>query len=304
MEITTGAGTAAPEVDSFTPTSGVAGDTVVITGKGFTGAEVVFFNDVLCTSFTVDSDTQITAIVPSSVTSGDITVGWESSTAFTLTASAYSDLQLADTPTHMWKLWDASGATAIDSSGNGRNATYVGSPTLAAATILDPDTSAKSVTFNGTSQYLTRANESSLHTTDFCFEAVVKINGGSGTFRAIASTRDESNENGWLLYANSSNQWDLRTGSGSSIMVVGTPTVGSVYHIVLGYDGTKFHLYVNGAELGTAGGTTFAYTPSTTGLYVATRTDTSFDAPISVQGVAHYAAMLSGTRVSAHYAAL
>lgn len=62
-----------PVISGFTPTSGSAGQPVVITGSGFTGTTQVQFGSTNATSFTVNSDTQITAIVDSGTT-GVITV--------------------------------------------------------------------------------------------------------------------------------------------------------------------------------------------------------------------------------------
>ena len=56
----------APTTTGFSPTSGVPGTTVVITGTGFTGATNVVFSGTREATFTVDSPTQITAIVPPS----------------------------------------------------------------------------------------------------------------------------------------------------------------------------------------------------------------------------------------------
>jgi hypothetical protein len=56
-----------PTVSSISPdTSGTAGgESVVIAGSGLTGATTVEFGAVAASSFTVESDTQITAITPS-----------------------------------------------------------------------------------------------------------------------------------------------------------------------------------------------------------------------------------------------
>jgi hypothetical protein len=54
----------APEVSSVTPTSGAAESSVEIAGTGLTGATGVEFGSNAASSYTVDSDTQITAIVP------------------------------------------------------------------------------------------------------------------------------------------------------------------------------------------------------------------------------------------------
>ncbi len=64
---------APPSITSFSPTSGVAGTDVVITGTGFVGTTSVTFNGVAA-GFTVDSDTQITATVPSGAGTGPIVV--------------------------------------------------------------------------------------------------------------------------------------------------------------------------------------------------------------------------------------
>ena len=63
-----------PRIFGFSPSSGAVGTSVVITGESFTGASAVSFNGTLATSFTVDSDTQITATVPAGATTGWIAV--------------------------------------------------------------------------------------------------------------------------------------------------------------------------------------------------------------------------------------
>ena len=52
----------APTIVSFTPTSGVTGTSITITGTNFTGASVVSIGGVPATSFTINSSTSITAI--------------------------------------------------------------------------------------------------------------------------------------------------------------------------------------------------------------------------------------------------
>jgi hypothetical protein len=71
----------APTITSFSPSSGPVGTEVVITGTGFTGATAVSFGSVAATSFTVDSDTQIRAIVPSGFAHSPIKVTTAGGTA-------------------------------------------------------------------------------------------------------------------------------------------------------------------------------------------------------------------------------
>src|SRR5205085_981478 len=77
-----------PSISSFSPTAGPAGTSVKIAGISFTGTTAVKFNGVTAT-FTVNSDTQVTAKVPTTATTGPIgvtTAGGTgaSSTSFTV----------------------------------------------------------------------------------------------------------------------------------------------------------------------------------------------------------------------------
>jgi gliding motility-associated-like protein len=65
--------TVTPSITSFSPSTAGNGETVVITGSGFTGVTIVKFGNVVATSFTVDSDTQISAVVGAAA-SGDVYV--------------------------------------------------------------------------------------------------------------------------------------------------------------------------------------------------------------------------------------
>ena len=71
----------APVIASFTPAEGQQGSSVVITGTGFTGASSVTFGSIDATSFTVDSDTQVTAVVPGGFTHSPITLTTQGGTA-------------------------------------------------------------------------------------------------------------------------------------------------------------------------------------------------------------------------------
>jgi uncharacterized repeat protein (TIGR03803 family) len=70
-----------PFIASFDPTSGPVGTPVTITGTSFTGATKVTFGGVKATTFSVDSDTQITAIVPNGAKTGKIQVTTPGGTA-------------------------------------------------------------------------------------------------------------------------------------------------------------------------------------------------------------------------------
>ncbi len=84
--------TVAPTTTGFSPTSGLVGTKVVITGTGFAGVSSVQFGGVEAT-YTVDSATQITATVPAGALSGKIRIAnsagaVQSSSMFTVTKAA------------------------------------------------------------------------------------------------------------------------------------------------------------------------------------------------------------------------
>lgn len=64
---------AAPTLTGLTPGAGVAGTTVTLTGQHLDRTRAVIFNGVWA-AFAVDSDTQITALVPAGATSGLVSV--------------------------------------------------------------------------------------------------------------------------------------------------------------------------------------------------------------------------------------
>jgi hypothetical protein len=64
----------APTITLFTPTSGITGTIVTITGTDFSGASSVTFRGLATFKFTVRSPTQITATVPNGARGGKITV--------------------------------------------------------------------------------------------------------------------------------------------------------------------------------------------------------------------------------------
>lgn len=78
--------TTKPRIDSFTPSSGPVGTQVTIFGANFDGATAVLFKDGVPAVFTVDSSSQITAVVPEGAISGRIKVTTPAGTATSSTA--------------------------------------------------------------------------------------------------------------------------------------------------------------------------------------------------------------------------
>jgi hypothetical protein len=77
--------TPAPLISSFSPASGIAGTTVIVTGTGFTGATAVSFNGIVAT-FTVNNDSQIATTVPNGASGGAISVTTPAGSAMSTSA--------------------------------------------------------------------------------------------------------------------------------------------------------------------------------------------------------------------------
>jgi hypothetical protein len=92
--------TAPPAITSFSPTSGPVGTEVTITGTNLNGTTSVTFNGTAATSFTVNSNTQIRAIVPSGATTGKIGLSNSAGSALSATDFTVTALPLIFMPLH------------------------------------------------------------------------------------------------------------------------------------------------------------------------------------------------------------
>jgi hypothetical protein len=111
ISVTTPAGTtnstglfyASPGITSFSPTHGLPGTNVVITGSNFLGATVVRFNGLNASFIPPTNNTTLVATVPNGAQSGPITVGApggtnSSATSFVLDYASDVAVSAVDTP--------------------------------------------------------------------------------------------------------------------------------------------------------------------------------------------------------------
>ena len=136
---------AAPTISSIQPTAGPAtgGMNVIIRGSGFTGASKVLFGTT-ASNFTVNSDTQITAVSPAGSGTVHITVTTPVGTTAASNADQFTYLAA---PPHIASISPTSGPTA-----GGTTVTIRGSGFIGANKVLFGATAANSFTVNSDAQ--------------------------------------------------------------------------------------------------------------------------------------------------------
>ncbi|MFD8478679.1 IPT/TIG domain-containing protein [Kitasatospora sp. NPDC059673] len=117
LAITPQAAPAPPTVGGVSPNTGpvAGGSAVTVTGTGFTGATGVAFGATAAASFTVNSDTSITATAPAATASGavDVTVTTAAGTSATAPADQYAYTKDATSLTAQPLLFSLSGGLNI-----------------------------------------------------------------------------------------------------------------------------------------------------------------------------------------------
>ena len=125
-----------PTITTITPASGpiTGGSTVTITGTNFTAATAVDFGSTAANSYTVVSNTTITAVTPVTTTTGvtQVTVTTPSGTSATSTTTGYLYLAPATyTPVTPYRICDTRSTTTYNPSGlSGLNLSQCESKTL------------------------------------------------------------------------------------------------------------------------------------------------------------------------------
>lgn len=171
-------------------------------------------------------------------------------------------------PVGYWTLDDGSGATAVDSSGNGNNGTVSGATWVAG-------TYGGALNVNGTSNYVSMGNPATLNLGTGSFSVATWFKTTASGFQRLVTKGNYGNTNGYLL-ANSSGTVVFSVGAGGSqanTVAVNTPggfNNGAWHHVAATVDqATKtLRVYVDGVAqtlsvgtgyCGTASGTTVSF---------------------------------------------
>lgn len=209
----------------------------------------------------------------------------------------YSAEVLADSPLIYPRFGEASGTTAVDASGNGRDMTYQNTPTLGVAGALTGD-SDTAVTFNGTDEYASINYAAWMNgLTALTIECWYKGTDASGSLVA----RGGNPANYRIGITGSKAFIEVNTSSGGAQLTSSTTSVDddTWHHIVGTWDGSNLRIYVNTALENTLA-KTGTLSATTNNLRVAQRQGDSFIAG-TIDEPAVYGTALSGTRITAHY---
>lgn len=221
-----------------------------------------------------------------------------------ITASPYPGAVLADTPYLYWRLSETSGTIAADVSGNGRNGTYSGSPTLSASGLIvnDVDTA---VTFDGVDDKVVYADTADL--TEFTVEAWIKKSSVPGSFQFVAA-RDDAAGRIFSLAINTSGFADaiVFNSVGSTRQLTGAVNLcdNVPHHLAVTFStvSTNMFLYVDGVQVATG---VRSGTLSTSNVAFAVGNDNI--SPFNyftgtIDEVAYYTTALTDTRIAYHAA--
>lgn len=209
-----------------------------------------------------------------------------------LPAQAYDGQVRADGPAAYWRLGESVGPTAVDDSGNGRNATYPAAATLrqAGATGADPATLVDYDPITA-GDVLDMAG-----TQAFTLEAWVKPDFNDTEWRRILSkeTADANGRQGWLLWAHDGTFGFERFRDGVvDVVTGGSVTAGQWTHVAAAYGSSTVRLYVDGVQVASAAASR-SLADTTAPLLIG---DELYGA---VDEVAVYTTELSATRIAAH----
>ena len=226
------------------------------------------------------------------------------------TVYPYSGQVLGDSPAGYWRLGEATGTSATDSSGNGNTGTFFGASGLSQAGAIrnDPD---PAVVLDGITSYVSVRSSATLNVTGaLSLEAWVNFSNLSGTQQIInkGDGATSSNTAYELTYVSGTGiVFDTFANSGAVARATWRATLqtGVWYHLV----GTRtadgaLALYVNGSLMGTAhdGGSPLNNINATVGLGASGVGTGSNREPLagSLDEVAIYSSALSAAQIALH----
>jgi len=188
---------------------------------------------------------------------GRVVLSAGSAKTFASNGATFNDLYINDGLVGYWKLDESSVGTAADSSGYGNNGTHTGTPTLSTSVPASLTfTDARSVALNGTSQYVSLGNPSTLNFSGQITIAAWVYNTSSVGTNDIVAHGFTTSPTAEVYLRIVDGRYDCGVWNGSgSYLANYTPSVSDVnswVHLTCTYDGSAWNLYRNGALVNTS----------------------------------------------------
>ena len=216
----------------------------------------------------------------------------------------YESEVLADSPLAWWRQGEASGTVMADSSGNGRDATFLntGNLTYAQTSLLPQVPSDTAIKYNSTGR-ATLAFASWMYSTSFTVEAWVNVTTTSGTQNLLARrTGGGSSGDAWQFRIDGGKPQVLSWHGGLRNLMAASALSLGVHHLVATITPTQIVIYDNGAVLTSSTFGSANPTSNSTELWFSSWGNGN--EPLNnatLDEVAFYGTALSGARVLAHY---
>lgn len=217
--------------------------------------------------------------------------------------TVYDDEVLADAPWGYWPLNEGSGTTAIDASGNSRNATWTAAPTyLAAGPPGAPDGANVPAIHNNSQRLSAPAYTPGTAAT---LEAWLKVPDARARY-AFYWAASTTSTNRMLLHPRWSDgniYWDYGAADGNGRLALAWPGGNTDWHhYVFRADGSEQSIWMDGTQVAT--GVRSASPSATAGTMVLLNDVASLvDQNMSVCRMALYPTGLSDSRILTHYEA-
>lgn len=176
-----------PIISDFSPTGGVIGNQVTITGSNFYGVTQVAFNGVAASVFTIDSNTRILANVPAGATTGKISVA----------SSAGTDLSDNDFNVHVVPSLSINDVTVTEGNSGTVNAVF----TVTLSTASSQQITVDYATANGTAE--AGSDYVAIPTTQLIIPANTTTQ--TVTVQVIGDLLDEADETFFVNLSNATN---------------------------------------------------------------------------------------------------
>lgn len=216
--------------------------------------------------------------------------------------SAYAREVIADAPEFYWRFGEGSGTVAHDEMGV-LNGSFVNTPTLGSASLIEVDSDNASATFvKSSSEYVSVADHANMDTATFSLECWLKTSTTTGDMGVIARDDNSSNRFWEIRVASSILKFLVFNTAGSYTWFTTTFNVadGNPHHVVATFDGSTLKVYVDNVMQSTA----FSGTVKSSGtqaIYIGSIWSTSYTFDGVLDEVAFYDYVLTSTQVGAHY---